>query len=291
MLIKMPKNSKGSFKNTLAKLHIDKKHPDLLAQAQMRQRVAELHHIRQRKKQTQLIEALGGGKSSKQALTSQLKVDIFRFYAYSRQHISKQSLQDPYFRQVIRTAVRLGGGDDTESIPTIQPRDLLAWCHAEQDVFRWHVHRFIEELMDSSRGNRCCQGQHDTVTLENGHCFLAGGLQFMDPSFDENIILCLGFELMTEKDSVAMAAVLDEMCLKTTGRPYRDLAYGTISDHAALGVARVLGHEGWGCDMHDVSKVRSCVLACPRAVWCVCVCVLPVCLVPLSHSLVFLHVS
>jgi hypothetical protein len=257
-LLKLGKNKLGSFKNDVAKRHIGKKHPNLEATLQQRREEEERQRRAVEKKQVTLMTMISG-RPTKELLAGQLKTAIFHYYVYSRQHISKQNINDTYFKAVVRAAFRFGGGNDNVDLPFINKKELLDWCREELNVLRWHVRRYISELVEAAQGNKCCQGQHDTATLKNGLSFLAGGLQFVDPDdLGENVILCMGFSLTAGKDSDSMAEQVRRQCLFMTGMCYTSLAYATISDHAALGVARCLGHDGWGCDMHDVSKVRRC---------------------------------
>ena len=144
-----------------------------------------------------------------------------------------------------------------ESAPKLSPKKLIEWATAELNVFRWGVRRYIGELLVKSRGLPFGQGQHDCVTLKSTDSYLAAGMQFVDADSKQNVVLCLGFEKVTAKSAVAMAQTLDGLCQRLIGRKYTDIAYATIADHAALKVATEFGHDTWGCDMHDISKIAE----------------------------------
>ena len=49
------------------------------------------------------------------------------------------------------------------------------------------------KVLESSK-YPCCQIIHDGVTLGNAGKYQAIGLQFIDPNWIENFVLCLGFK-------------------------------------------------------------------------------------------------
>lgn len=261
LTLTLNKNKGSSFKNTKAIAHMKSKHPDILndkeTNLEQRQRKVE----RQLRKQRSLLSSWRTGDTQRRAdadsaLTACL-VAQHRFYLFARQRISKATLSDETFRNVVRTAFEAGAAAATAQPPTISTRSLFDWVTAELDNFRWGVRRYVRELMEKSRGLPFAQGQHDCVTLKSTDSYLASGLQFVDVESKRNITLCMGFERVVKKKSRAMATTLDRMCQHLTGRTYSELAYATIADHAALTVAQEFGHEKCGCDMHAISKISE----------------------------------
>lgn len=58
----------------------------------------------------------------------------FRFYVYGRQHVSNQTLDKDFIKNVVRTAYDVGVSNPEESL-IISRRELFDWCKAQLAMF------------------------------------------------------------------------------------------------------------------------------------------------------------
>ena len=215
-----------------------------------------------------------------------------RMYIYSRQRISKDSHDDPYWREAFQSAYEAGGGKG--DCPFIKRKGLISWLKAEFDTFLLYVNYIMTMLVEQHEGNPPCQGVHDCGTLQNKIKCMAMGLEFVTPRLSYlaselpplvedaaaaaalvarapaakftapppkpptrpklvepprvNMTICLSMLPIVDGTDATGAAQLKRECKKSTGFEYEDLAYSTISDVAAIGVAALAhGEDGQGC--------------------------------------------
>jgi hypothetical protein len=252
------KNKHGYFKNDKAKAHLTSKHKELLASQQHQQAAEKKRRAAASNKQKAIMLnfAQPAASASAALLKSNVVVSLCQFYVFSKQHISKQTIECPYLRAAMEAAFQAGRGK-VDALPTLSKKVLFEWVRSELTTARWHLQRYIKELFNASCGTRFAQGQHDNVTLKNGSTFIASALQFMDLEGDLNEMLCMGLFKLDGKKAKDLAAALDWQCRFMTGFSYTDIAFATISDRAALAVATRVNHDQWSCDMHDDSHVAE----------------------------------
>lgn len=78
-----------------------------------------------------------------------------RMYVYSRQRISKQSYDDPYWREAFQSAYEAGGGKG--ECPFVKRKGLMFWVKAEFETFLLYANFLLSMLMDQHEGNAPCQ--------------------------------------------------------------------------------------------------------------------------------------
>ena len=111
--------------------------------------------------------------------------------------------------------------------------------------------KFTKEIIDAkqkqSKGNQFGKLIHDGVTLENGNKYQSIGLQFVDPCWRRNIVLCLGCRRSVVNTDLVLADLVRRVVLEVTP---------SVQNGAVLGVTKHLGmDEIEGCDTHHGDKI------------------------------------
>ncbi|KAK3270774.1 hypothetical protein CYMTET_20841 [Cymbomonas tetramitiformis] len=148
----------------------------------------------------------------------------------------------------------VGDGPGT-AILTI--KSLKAWVHAEFTVFTLFVKFTLTKKLKQAKGNAFAQGIHDGGTLTSGKKFQVFGLQFVDPLWEHNFVLCLALKRSPLNTNAAVALLFDKTLIERTGHPLKTLVSSMIADRAAKGVAESCELEMEVCGMHDGDKLGS----------------------------------
>ena len=140
--------------------------------------------------------------------------------------------------------------------PILTIAKLKLFIEAEYEVFLKFTREIIDAKIKQSKGNQFGQLIHDGVTLENGNKHQSIGLQFVDPCWRRNIVLCLGCRRSVVNTDAVVADLVRRVVLEVTAREVSQIIALAVQDGAALGVAKHLGmDEVEGCDMHDGDKI------------------------------------
>jgi hypothetical protein len=231
---------------TEARRHLETKHP------------ADLKRLETSAPNAAPLPALFALQKSQQESTTmankieQARRAISQFYINCPQRLSKATVTGEHFRQMLRAAAE------------VPPKfhDRVDMCrktlakHVEDAYDEWTsaLKKLVAKCLEVSRGNPFAQGIHDTVTLKNGQKNLALGFSFVDPWSASNFTACIGFVPVDFGTASGIAAAIDELCVQVTGFSYTKICASTMSDYAALNVARVFDHEEEGCSMHNNDK-------------------------------------
>ena len=116
-------------------------------------------------------------------------------------------------------------------------------------------------------GNPFAQGFHDGVTLGNHKGYESFGIDVMDPDWDRNLPICVGFaQKPKRKDGsfdgtdATVAKLFDQVLEERTGFNLNAILACMKSDRAATRVAGKVDLEDEACLMHDADKLgRSAV--------------------------------
>jgi len=142
------------------------------------------------------------------------------YYINSKGRVSKETFDDPVFRDMTQAYYEAGGGKG--KAPMLTTKGLKAWVDAECAVFQTFARLTIDRLLEYSLGNPPGQGIHDCATLDNKDKYMSTGFEFIPPELDANIVLCTGMrEIIDGGDDVTGAAMLDTSFKDVLGRPSR----------------------------------------------------------------------
>ena len=173
------------------------------------------------------------------------RAKIMCFYVYSDQKITGTMLTGAEFRDM------LCEGDPNYA--KLDERQAQAWVELEYELGKAFFQYATQQNRELHEGNPFAQDQHDCVTLKNHKKYSAHGMQMIFEYI--NWTLCMGFkpcpgglapQVKAQCEGVwsAMTVSRSDFCSK-------------IQDFADLAVARELGFEEEGCQMHSGDKVGS----------------------------------
>ena len=142
----------------------------------------------------------------------------------------------------------------------MKPAMLVMWVRSEFAVFTLFIEEILSRASAALLGNTFVQGISDGGTLENHHRYEALGLQFVDPLWRRNHVVCLGFPPLSDGTDLAAAKTMDSIIKERTGKSTGAIMKSNIADVAGAGVACHLA-DGEGvirglCMMHKTHKVR-----------------------------------
>ena len=98
------------------------------------------------------------------------KVKLMKFYVYGKCSISANTLNDPYFRDVLKA------GDPNYAI--MDRHEVARWVKVEFDLFIIYMKYIVATNEKFHGGNAWAQAIHDGTHLENGEHYQAIGLSF-----------------------------------------------------------------------------------------------------------------
>ena len=109
--------------------------------------------------------------------------------------------------------------------------------------------------MEKAGGNAFGQILHDGGTLDMKH--QAFGLQFVDPRWNQNFVICLGLTPLKDGTAPAVADLLRRELKDTYKYDPAKIIAASMQDGAAVAVAKELGVETEICLMHSADKVGA----------------------------------
>ena len=168
-----------------------------------------------------------------------------RFYVYADQKISATLLTGPEFRDVCE------GGDPKYA--KLSRDQCRGWIKLESSLAKFLMKHAIEKCHKLHKGNPFVQHQHDGVTLLNRRKYFANGHQMV---FDYvNWTLCQGFPQAEGSNAEEIKPTILKLWSFVNMTLSMDDFASKIQDFADLKVARVMGFEEEGCQMHSEDKV------------------------------------
>jgi hypothetical protein len=130
---------------------------------------------------------------------------------------------------VLRQASASPGG--TAKILTVQ--SLAKWVRAEFEIFKVFLKIILDEKVAQAKGNQFAQAVHDGGTLTNKRKYQAFGLQFIDPQWRKNLVICLGFERCSDGTDAAVATQFHDTLFRHFGHRFADIVSTVIQDRCA----------------------------------------------------------
>jgi hypothetical protein len=169
---------------------------------------------------------------------------------YSSCYVSKRTFKDKHFKSMLRAVAR------SNAAPILTQYMLKEYVRAEFSVFLLFLALIIKLKMGQSHDAPFAQAQHDGGTAANKKKYQALAMQFIDPKWLRNLVICIGFKYSPQNKDADVAALFDATCLERCGYALIALAGCMVSDSAASGVSRAAEIEvEETCDMHDGDKV------------------------------------
>ena len=104
---------------------------------------------------------------------------------------------------------------------------------AEFDIFRLFLKTILDEKVAQAKGNPFAQAVHDGGTLSNKRKYQVFGIQFIDPQWRRNLVICLGFERCPDGTNAAVATQFRDMLLRHSGHAFDDIVSVVIQDRCA----------------------------------------------------------
>ena len=104
---------------------------------------------------------------------------------------------------------------------------------AEFEIFKVFLKIILDEKVAQAKGNHFAQAVHDGGTLTSKRKYQAFGIQFIDPQWRRNLVICLGFERCSDGTDAAVAKQFRETFLRHSGHQFDDIVSSVIQDRCA----------------------------------------------------------
>ena len=134
-----------------------------------------------------------------------------KWYVYSSCYVSKRTFKDKHFKSMLRAVA------GSNAAPILTQYMLKEYVRAEFSVFLLFLALIIKLKMDQSHGIPFAQAQHDGSTAANKKKYQALALQFIDPKWQRNLVICVGFKYSPQNKDADVAALFDATCLERCG--------------------------------------------------------------------------
>lgn len=167
------------------------------------------------------------------------------FYVYSDQKISGAMLTGPEYRDM------LCAGDPQYA--KLNMAQAQVWVDLEFELGQFFFEFAVNENRELHNGNPFAQDQHDCVTLANHKKYSAHGMQMIFAYV--NWTLCMGFKPCKSGKAPDMKVQCENVW--ASSKVTRADFGSKIQDFADLAVARQLGFDEEGCQMHCGDKTGS----------------------------------
>jgi hypothetical protein len=133
---------------------------------------------------------------------------------------------------------------------------LKKYIHAEFAVFVELLKICIDANVKQSHGVAFAQLIHDGVMVANKSKYQSLVIQFIDPKWLANLVICFGFEQCSDETASSIKKLIKDIGQNCYALIMQNIASSMVSDHAAVNVSKEFGldlHDG--CNMHDGDKV------------------------------------
>ena len=178
-----------------------------------------------------------------------------RYYIYGRGRVSKETFNDPEFKNMLKGYYVAAGGRP-DDCPFLTTKMLVEYVRAEFHCFIVMVREFSRMQFEYSLGNPWAQLIHDAATLANHVKSLASGIEAIDPLLLENHTICLGMDPLASGHDAANATLLRKVFERAEIGSVEEVAHSSIEDRAARYVAELFEHDKDDvCGMHDTDKI------------------------------------
>ena len=133
--------------------------------------------------------------------------------------VSKRQFENPYFREML-----LSFSDKTGEGAILTKAELVKYVHAEFDVFLHFVRIILKEKVEQSKGNQFAQLIHDGGTLKSKKKYQGMAIQFFDPKWRGNHVICTGFLRSYEGTNAGVSNLLKSSFRARTGMDLTSVA-------------------------------------------------------------------
>ena len=179
------------------------------------------------------------------------KIAQAKFVLYSPGHQTKSVLTNPYFNLMLQES-NFGKG----SVPILGYKQLLFYARAEYNLLFKLVNFLLDQKEKQGLGNHFAQVLHNGCTASNRKKYQAIGLQFIDPKWRTNHVLCIGFTRCSSTKAQSIADLIEVLFKDKLNRRLASVANLMVSDGGAKKVSKLCNiDESETCDMHDADKI------------------------------------
>ncbi len=113
-------------------------------------------------------------------------------------------------------------------------KSLEKCVRAEFDLFKLFLKIILDEKAAQAKGNAFAQAIHDNLTLtSNKRKYQAFGIQFVEPQWHRNLVICVGFERCSDGTDAVVATLFCDTLLRLTGYHFNDIVSIVMQDRVA----------------------------------------------------------
>ena len=187
------------------------------------------------------------------ALTAQAE-----FVVFGNTSVSFNTFENKYWKDMHAAQHQFGSktGNMAPAPALLSIDQLKKYITAEYEVMNIHIKYLLALKVEQSCGNTFAQAIHDGGTLANKRKYQAFGCQFMDPNWDRNFVVALGFVSLADSTTETVANAFSTTFQERFGFDFSKIFGSSVQDRAALSVSDALGmDEKHACMMHDGDKI------------------------------------
>ena len=198
-----------------------------------------------------------------QALTAQAE-----FFVFGNTAVSFNTFENEYWKEMLTAQYQFGVNvaqhqhgaqhQKTGNPALLSIDQLKKFITAEFDMMIIHIKYLLALKVEQSCGNTFAQAIHDGGTLTNKKKYQAFGCQFMDPQWDRNFVVAIGFVATADSTAETVANAFSTTFEVRFDFDFNTIFGSSIQDRAALSVSNALGmEEQHACLMHDGDKIAK----------------------------------
>jgi hypothetical protein len=161
--------------------------------------------------------------------------------------VSQSTFEDEYFREMLQAYYEAAGGEKVGTAPFLTVEALKRYIAAEFQCFLIFAKYIGDEMIKWTKGNPFAQSLHDCATLRNRTKCCAIGACFMDFKVMEPHVICLSMLPVEDGTGEVLQKAIEDSTHRAFQRPSREVYNQTISDRAALRVAKLQEHDPDAC--------------------------------------------
>ena len=104
---------------------------------------------------------------------------------------------------------------------------------AEFDIVKLFLKTILDEKAAQPKGNPFAHAVHDGGTLSSKRKYQVFDIQFMDPQWRRNLVICLGFERCPDGTDATVATKFRDTLPRHSGHIFDDIVSAVIQDRCA----------------------------------------------------------
>ena len=153
-----------------------------------------------------------------------------RWYIYNDMKVSKRQFENDYFKEMLYSIA-----EKPNDVAILSKEQLVKYVHAEFDAFLIFLKIILEEKVLQSKGNLFAQLVHDGGTLASKKKYQGMALQFFDPKWRTNHVICTGFLRSYDGTDEGVGNLLTTSFKARTGIDLSSVIGRSRQDRAAKG--------------------------------------------------------